>query len=95
MVAEPRPVVVPVVRPARFDRPYRHLTTRELLAAQEVAAWDRAHLAAHPADWAFPAESAAFVDLVAAEVGAELARRERLRRRPLAPAWPDDRGDVE
>ena len=48
MIPETSPLGGTVVRPARFERPYRHLTTRELLAAKEITAWDRADLAADP-----------------------------------------------
>ncbi len=69
--------------------PYRYLPTLELLAAKEVAAWDRADIAADPAGWDFAEESAAFLALVAERVDAELARRERLRNHPLAPTWAE------
>ena len=75
--------------------PYRHLTTRALLAAKECVAWDRADLAGDPTGWAFPEQSAAYLSLVADQIDAELARRERRRHHPLAPAWADDRGGLE
>ncbi|MDP9363783.1 MAG: CHC2 zinc finger domain-containing protein [Chloroflexota bacterium] len=69
--------------------PYRYLSTRDLLDAKEVTAWDRADLANDPAGWDFPEESSAYLALVASEIDAELARRERLRRHLLAPAWAE------
>ena len=75
--------------------PYRHLSTRDLLAAKECAAWDRTDLADNPAGWDFPQQSADYLAVVAAEIEAELARRERRRDHPLAPPWPGDRGEVE
>lgn len=68
---------------------YRHLATSDLRAAKEITAYDRADLAADPSGWEFPEQTATYLALVAAAVDAELARRERLRNHPLAPAWAE------
>ena len=80
---------------ARADRWWRDLPTGALLAAQESVAWDRADLAADPSGWGFPEGSAAYLAAVAAEIAAEVARRERLRAHPLAPAPVDRRGELD
>lgn len=68
---------------------YRTLASSDLRAAKEVTAYDRADLAADPAGWEFPEQTAAYLALVETAVDAELARRERLRNHPLAPVWTD------
>jgi CHC2 zinc finger len=68
---------------------YRDLDTLALLAAVETLSWDRAHVAAEPDAWAHPESTADFLDVCLADGRAELGRRERLRNRPFAPAWPD------
>ena len=73
----------------------RHIPTAALLAAREVARWDRADIEEDPLSWGFPAESAAFLDLRIAKDEAELARRERLRSHPMAPEWPSPRHDLD
>ncbi len=77
------------------NRMYRSLATPDLRAAQEITAYDRADLATDPDGWAFPAQTADYLALVAEAIDAELARRTRLRGHPLAPASPEGRADLD
>ena len=77
------------------DDPYRQLATRDLLAAIEALRWYAADIATDPGDWQFPAGTAAFIAARLDAAETELARRQRLRAHPLAPAWPDARADLD
>lgn len=70
--------------------PYRYVPTADLLAALECSRWDAAEAASNAAD-----NDLAFLAVVIADTEAELARRERLRSHPLAPAWPDRRAELD
>ena len=77
-----------------FLRPrHRDAPTSTLLAEVECWRWDLAELDADLADdpqsWVHAEESRTFIlDRIAA-ASDELARRDRLRSRPGAPAWPE------
>ncbi len=71
---------------------YRDMATTALLSELEAWHWDRTELDADverdPTAWDHPQESCAFIDAHIEAITAELQRRDRLRHRPTAPAWP-------
>lgn len=87
-------------RPSRFPtpNPYRDAATAAILAEAECWRWDRlemlAGIEAGDDDPALPA-GVAFCDLRIGQAAAELARRQRLARRPDAPRWPDRWPDLK
>ncbi len=72
---------------------YRDTATTGLLSDLEAWCWDRTELDADlehdPDSWNHPEDSRAFVDVHIEAITSELQRRDRLRLRPTAPAWPD------
>ena len=71
---------------------YRDTTTAAILTEAEAWLWDLTEIdadhAADPTSWNYPAESRAFALAAIEDADAELARRDRLRCHPSAPAWP-------
>ncbi len=72
---------------------YRDAATASLLSELEAWRWDQTELDADverdPTAWDHPQESRAFIDAHIGAITAELQRRDRLRHRPTAPAWPN------
>lgn len=93
--AEPPRPIPPPPRHRNRANACREMTTAQVLAAVECLRWDAADLAANPDAWDSPAESLAFVRMLLEDYDAELRRREHLRHHPLAPAWPEGRGDLD
>lgn len=73
----------------------RDVPTRDLLAGIECVDCDRADIATNRDDWSYPLETDEYLRRRRADFAAEIARRERLRHHPLAPAWPDPRRDLD
>jgi hypothetical protein len=83
------------------DNPYRHTPTRDLIVVRESLGWDLVEYQADAESFGhvdhIPERTTNAIDYLSASLSlaeAELARRERLRHRPGAPAWPSDRADV-
>ncbi len=77
---------------ASFVAGYQDASTAALLAELECWRWDLAELdadtVADSESWAHPASTRAFIVARIEALEAELRRREHLRFRPHAPAWP-------
>lgn len=73
--------------------PWRDATTRTLLRELEVRRWSLADVEANPDGWRFAPESRAFLVQSIRDLNAELARRQALRGKPGAPAWPGEGRD--
>jgi hypothetical protein len=75
--------------------PFRELATGQLLRERECRQWDLLDVDAHPEGWQFAEESRAFLAFTIGELDKELERRRRLRDRPGAPRWPDERSQKD
>lgn len=73
---------------------YRDMATAGLLNELEAWRWDLTELDGDPERdpnaWDHPEASRAFIDAHIDAIATELQRRERLRLRATAPAWPSD-----
>jgi hypothetical protein len=71
---------------------YRDTATASILKEAELWLWDLAEIdadtEADPDSWEFPQQTRDYIIAAIEDADDELARRERLRSRPGAPAWP-------